>query len=236
MIVTVASYKGGVGKTTTAVHLAAYLQTLASTLLLDGDDTRNATVWGRRGKGFPFKVADEVQAARYARDFTHTVIDTGQRPKQVDLKALSEGCDLLVIPTVPASLDTDGLVLTLQVLQEIGADRYRVLLAKVPPHPEPEGPQLRADLTAQKIPLFAVDIPRLKAFEKAAAAGVTVNDVDNPRGQASMESLCRSWKGVIEICPSRVNSAGRLPSSNSDRNRNQPSRRRHCRHLPGPSR
>src|SRR5262249_1318465 len=104
MIITVASYKGGVGKTTTAVHLAAYLQTLAPTLLLDGDDTRNATAWCKRGKGFDFKVADEVQAARFARDFTHTVIDTGQRPKQVDLKVLSEGCDLLVVPAVPASL------------------------------------------------------------------------------------------------------------------------------------
>ena len=158
MIVTVASYKGGVGKTTTAVHLTAYLQTLAPTLLLDGDDTRNATTWSQRGQGFPFKVADEVQAARYARDFIHTVIDTGQRPKQVDLQALSEGCDLLVIPAVPASLDTDGLVITLQALQEIGSASYRILLTKVPPMPEPEGPQLRADLTAQGIPLFAVDI------------------------------------------------------------------------------
>ena len=104
MIITVASFKGGVGKTTTAVHLAAYLHTLAPTLLLDGDDTRNATAWGKRSTGFPFKVADEVQAARFARDFTHTVIDTGQRPKQVDLQVLSEGCDLLVIPAVPASL------------------------------------------------------------------------------------------------------------------------------------
>ena len=42
MIITVASYKGGVGKTTTAVHLAAYLQSLGPTLLLDGDQTRNA--------------------------------------------------------------------------------------------------------------------------------------------------------------------------------------------------
>jgi chromosome partitioning protein len=121
MIITVASDKGGVDKTTTAVHLAAYLHTLAPTLRLDGDDNRRATAWSQRGKGFPFKVADEVQAARYARDFTHTVIDTGQRPKQVDLQALSDGCDLVIIPAVPVSLDTDGLVLTLQALQDIAA-------------------------------------------------------------------------------------------------------------------
>ena len=64
MIITVASYKGGVGKTTTAVHLAAFLQTLAPTLLLDGDDTRNATAWSKRGKGFSFKSENGGQTSR----------------------------------------------------------------------------------------------------------------------------------------------------------------------------
>ena len=37
MIISIAGFKGGVGKTTTAVHFAAYLQQSAPTLLIDGD-------------------------------------------------------------------------------------------------------------------------------------------------------------------------------------------------------
>ena len=88
---TPAVVKGGTGKTTTAVHLAAYLQALAPTILLDGDKTRNATGWSQRGEGFPFRVAPVDQAAKLARDYQHIVIDLGQRPEEADIKAASAG-------------------------------------------------------------------------------------------------------------------------------------------------
>ncbi len=103
MIVTVASFKGGVGKTTTAVHLAAYMQRLAPTLLIDGDENRSATGWNERG-ALPFRVVDELQGVRFSRQFEHIVIDTQARPSKDDLKLLAGGCDLLILRTTTGSL------------------------------------------------------------------------------------------------------------------------------------
>lgn len=188
MIITVASHKGGVAKTTTAVHLAAYFQTLAPTLLLDGDQTKNATAWSQRGKGFPFKVASIDHAAKLARDFAHIVIDTGQRPSEDDLKAAAEGCDLLIVPAVPSALDTDGLGQTIRAMPA-GAV-YRVLLTKVPPDAAKDAQELRGILAELSAPVFKVEIPRLKAFEKAAAAGQIVNQTDD-------RNAARAWAAYV---------------------------------------
>lgn len=191
MIITVASYKGGVGKTTTAVHLAAYLQSLGPALLLDGDQTRNATAWSERGKGFPFKIAPIDQAAKLARHFKHIVIDTGQRPSGDDLRAAAEGCDLLVVPTIPGALETDGLGQTVRALQAIGA-AFRVLLTSVPPDAVKEAAELRRLLAAAHAPVFICEIPRLKAFKKAAGAGCIVWD-------AKDREAARAWGSYAAV-------------------------------------
>jgi chromosome partitioning protein len=183
MIITVTSYKGGVGKTTTAIHLAAYLQRLAPTLLVDGDAIRSATKWSQRGddRGLPFKVVTHAQMVSHLRDYQHIIIDTEGNPTDDDFRDLAANCDLLVIPAVPESVANDGLTHTLAKLHQLKNDRHRVLLTMVPPKPRTEGQQLREMLRRESIPAFTAEIPRLAAFEKAAAEGVPVYSVRDDR-------------------------------------------------------
>jgi chromosome partitioning protein len=192
MIITVASYKGGVGKTTTAIHIAAYLQKKAPTLLIDGDIIRASTHWMQRseGRGLPFKVVDETQGIKAAREYIkgHVVIDTEANPSRVDFKAVAEGCDLLIIPTVAETTATDGLIYTLKALRDIGTARYKILINKVRPKPNRDAHKLRSELENTGISaVFDTEIPNLIAFDKASAAGVPVYDVKDD------DNAMRAW-------------------------------------------
>lgn len=191
MIITVASFKGGVGKTTTAVHLAAYMQRKSPSLLIDGDPNRSATGWTRRGE-LPFRVVDERQAARHAREFEHIVIDTEARPEESDLKELADGCDLLVIPTTPDALAIDALIQTVAALEKIGSERYRILLTIIPPRPSHDGEEARGLLEERGLPLFKGEIPRLVAFQKAALQGKPMNRIADPRAETA-------WKAYVGV-------------------------------------
>jgi len=172
-ILTVTGFKGGVGKSTTAIHLATFLSECGDTVLVDGDPNRTALSWAERGQ-LPFTVADERKAMKVIQGREYIVIDTPARPDSTDLKELSEGCDLLILPTTP---DVVSLEPMLDTARALGDASYRALLTVVPPKPSREGETMRDDLRENGVPIFTAMIRRAAGFQKAALAGVPIREM-----------------------------------------------------------
>lgn len=198
MLITVASNKGGVGKTTTSIHIAAYLQRHAPTLLVDNDPNRSATGWAARSEsGLPFRVVDVNQSLKVGRDFEHVVFDTKARPDRQELKTLAEGCDLMVIPTTPDAMSIEALMGTVEMLNAIGFTQYKILLTIIPPHPERDGEDARAMLEVNGYPLFATSIREAKVFKTAALRGQTVDQIKGSRAAVCWEDYAKVGAEIL---------------------------------------
>lgn len=178
-----AALKGGVGKTTSAIHIAAYLAKDAETVLVDSDKNASALTWSKK-ELLPFKVCSIEGAAKYIRSSTHVVIDTAARPSAEDLKGIAQGCDLLILPTSAKALDLDALIQTANILDELVAN-YKVLLTMIPSRRRKpcssvieqslKEKQARSLLASANIPVFESAIVQYTAFERAPLWGVTVD-------------------------------------------------------------
>lgn len=110
--------KGGVGKTTTAIHLAQALSHKHTIEVWDADPQGSATDWAytteENGQPLPFAVSSvnhrEVERKITTADFV--LIDTPPGNSQV-LDAVANRSDLLIIPTKPANLDMARVWVTL---------------------------------------------------------------------------------------------------------------------------
>ena len=196
MIITITALKGGVGKTTTSVHLAAYLQEHAPTLLIDADRNRSALVWSREDK-LPFTVASQAGATAIISKYTHIITDTQARPEQDELKDLVASSDLLIVPTTPNHLDIDTTIKTSELLETWGA-KYKVLLTQVDSRTK-TGRAAKTILEEAKLPMFKAEIPLLVAFERSSSRGVIIRDCIDPRAQfgwSKYQSVGREVLGV----------------------------------------
>lgn len=115
-IITITGYKGGVGKPTTAIHLAAFFSDISQTLLIDGDPNRTSVKWASRGS-LPFKVVSEKESARFISGNNYLVIDTQARRDSGDLKELCNNCELSVLPLAPDILGLEAMFETAQDLE-----------------------------------------------------------------------------------------------------------------------
>jgi chromosome partitioning protein len=194
-IISITGNKGGVAKTTTAIHLAAFLAFNNNTLLIDADPNRTALKWSQRGN-LPFKVVSEKESLKYIAASEFIIIDTPARPDSEDLKEIANNCNLLILPSAP---DVLGLEALLETAAALGAGiNYRALLTIVPPLPNKQGQIMLAELKEQGIPVFETVINRSTSFQAAALAGVTVSEIKTTLATAAAASYVKFGKEVLK--------------------------------------
>ncbi|MGB3494796.1 MAG: ParA family protein [Elainellaceae cyanobacterium] len=172
MIITVASFKGGVGKTMTAIHLAAYFSLKdGDTLLVDGDPNRSAMGWTTRGD-LPFEVCDFKDADAKGNGRSHIIIDSEAHPSSELLQGLIEMSNLLILPTQPQAMDMEATIKTVNRLPQ--NTPYRVLLCRIDSRKKSINAAALEALEDAGIPTFKTMVRSLAAYEKASMLGVPV--------------------------------------------------------------
>lgn len=198
------SRKGGVGKTTIAVHLAVLAQQAGRrTLIIDLDPQRSAAGWWRAREADtpqlveadPGGLVDVLDAAR-EDGVDLVVIDT--RPSvEADAVHVATLADLLIIPTRPAILDLRAILGTLDIVK--GATRRALIVLNACPSPRGAGEasttgDARRAVTAFGVPVATTSIGSRAVFSHALVAGLTANEAE-PSGKAAKE-MGALWRAI----------------------------------------
>ncbi len=199
-IITISGYKGGIAKSTTAIHLAAYFSQKGETVLIDGDPNRSAVTMSKRG-GFPFTLGDERQLAKLIQGHQYVIIDTAARPQSDDLVELAKGCDLMILPLTPSMMTADPTLLLIKHLQTMKQARanYRALITIIPPPPSSAGADMREELKSAGVPVFETMIRRRSIYEKAVIKGKPLSLFIEAKAAAAWEEFATFGKEVETI-------------------------------------
>lgn len=190
-ILVILNGKGGVGKTTTAVNLAATFSQKKRVLLVDADVQGSASWWVERGKDkWKFDLAQETNPnllgrLRNIEGYDLVVVDTPPALRSEALAAVVAIADYLILPTPPAPMDLAVSIETVrEAVMPVGI-AHRVLLTKVDSRSLGEALEAQNTLMELGIPACNAFIRAYKAHERAALDGVPIGQ---SRGKNAREA------------------------------------------------
>lgn len=191
--IAIISQKGGAGKTTLALHLAAAAQDAGSvSLIIDTDPQATASQWAAWRQDAPPEVIDSPPprlAAKVAQAREQgagvIVIDT---PPHADsaARAAVEVADLVLIPCRPSAFDLSAIQTSAKLVQLLRKPAFVVFTAGPPNAPRiyAEAGELVESFGTPPCPIL---LPERAAYRHASAEGRTVMEAE-PAGKAADEA------------------------------------------------
>jgi chromosome partitioning protein len=191
-IIAIVSQKGGSGKTTLSVNLAAAAEAAgAVALIIDTDPQATATQWGawRSDKApevidsAPPRILAKVEAAK-GQGATFIVIDTPPHADSAASKAI-EVADLVLVPCRPSAFDLAAIKTTVSLVRLFDKPAFVVFTAGPPiaPRMYEEVVELVRGFGIEACPHI---LPDRAAYRHASAAGASVIEFE-PLGKAASE-------------------------------------------------